>query len=252
MNHPSVDKLLARLHGGRGVEQRTEEWYKARQQLELTASEIASALNIKPYPSYKGSPRAELIKNKLQNKPFLSPHCIHGVLHEDEARKLVESLLGDEILDFGLVIHPIHKWLGASPDGITRLSGRCVELKCPLSREFSIGKVPAHYYPQIALQMEVLGLDSAVFAEYKPKHLRHYNSPEEMNVIVVDRDPLWLDSVMSSLMEYRDELKKARFCYVAPPPPAPPSCYIREDLYSRGQNFCHTICTRLNGFRLPH
>ena len=42
------------------IAQRTPEWYRARKTL-ITASEAAAALDIKPFATFSGSPRALLM-----------------------------------------------------------------------------------------------------------------------------------------------------------------------------------------------
>ena len=59
--HPSVRRLF-------DIEQppqRSDAWLAMRRGL-LTASDVAAALDIKPFASYKGSPRADLLKKKAQ------------------------------------------------------------------------------------------------------------------------------------------------------------------------------------------
>ena len=63
--HPRTVALLSREQ----YVQRTPEWYAIRREL-LTASDAASALDIKPYPSYRGSSRMELMRKKLDNAPI--------------------------------------------------------------------------------------------------------------------------------------------------------------------------------------
>jgi len=67
----------------------------------------------------------------------------------------------------GRFTHQTIKWLSASPDGLVTagpLQGRLVEIKAPKSRqpdEF----VPAEYYVQMQIQMEVCNLDAVDFVE---------------------------------------------------------------------------------------
>lgn len=147
--HPAVQRLLERPQ----IEQRTPAWYEARRTL-LTASDAAAILGVKPFASYKGNPRDECMTKKLENKPFSNVFVRHGQKHEEEACTWMAEALGETVLEFGLLRHPTLKWLGASPDGVT-LSGRAVEIKCPLRRKIVPGSVPHHYYPQLQIQMEV-------------------------------------------------------------------------------------------------
>lgn len=121
--HPKVVKLLERPQ----IEQRTTAWYTARRTL-LTASDAASVLGIKPFMSYKGDIRDECMTKKLENRPFSNVFVRHGQRHEDAARDLMCEVLGETAIDFGLLKHPTLDWLGASPDGVCPISGRCIEV----------------------------------------------------------------------------------------------------------------------------
>lgn len=140
--HPRTVALLSRPQWT----QRTAEWYEIRKEL-LTASDAAAALDVKPYPSYRGSAKAELLKRKLTNAPLQNMFVVHGQKYEDAARDWAAAALGETIIDVGLVRHPTLPWLGASPDGVTT-SGKLVEIKAPLKRNIVPGEIPHHYWPQ--------------------------------------------------------------------------------------------------------
>ena len=61
----TLDPRVKRLFTLPSPAQRSEEWLAMRRGL-LTASDAAAALDIKPYPSFAGSPRADLLKKKAQ------------------------------------------------------------------------------------------------------------------------------------------------------------------------------------------
>jgi hypothetical protein len=81
------------------------------------------------------------------------------------ATELYEHKNRYKVYDFGLMPHPIHRFLGASPDGITS-DGRMLEIKVPLSRKLS-GRPPLHYWIQMQMQMECCDLDVCDFVECK-------------------------------------------------------------------------------------
>lgn len=219
--HPAVTWLQGRPQW----QQRTKAWYDIRRTL-LTASDVASALDIKPYDSYKGSPRADLLRRKLENKPFSNMFTAHGQKYEDEARDLMVEALGEKVLDFGLLVHPEHSWLAASPDGITT-TGKCVEIKCPLRRVIVPGEVPHHYIPQVQVQMAVCNMSSTLFVQYRPAN----SSPDGRSILditVVERDHAWLDAQLPLLKRFYNEYMAALEVYVPPPPP---TSTIVDDLY---------------------
>lgn len=215
--HPKTAALLERPQ----IQQRTPEWYAARRTL-LTASDAASALNVKPFEGYRGSPRADLLAKKLEDKPLSNVFVAHGTKYEDEARFLAASAIGETVADVGLVVHATERWLAASPDGVTA-SGRLMEIKCPLRRTIVPGHVPGHYVPQLQVQMEVADVDSTLFVQYKPPCLGFV-----LDVVVVERDPAWFERHRPALRAFWEEYMAARETYVPPPPP---DCLVDDGLY---------------------
>ena len=225
--HPQTAALLRREQWV----QRTPEWYAVRRDL-LTASDAASALDIKPYASYRGSSRAELIRKKVTDAPLNNMFVAHGQKYEDEARDLAASVLGETVVDVGLVRHPTLSWLAASPDGVT-LTGKLMEIKCPLKREVVPGQVPHHYLPQLQVQMECCDVDCTLFVQYKPAMLRADGRPF-LDVVAVERDREWfarhrgeLESTWKAFMAARES-----GAHEGEEAPGGGGCLICEGLYS--------------------
>lgn len=227
--HPKTAALLAREQ----FVQRTPEWLAARRDL-LTASDAASALDIKPYASYRGSSRNELLRKKCSDAPLNNMFVAHGQRYEDEARDLAMAVLGGRVYDVGLVRHATLPWLGASPDGVTD-GGRLIEIKCPLKRTIEPGVVPHHYWPQIQVQMECCDVDSTVFVQYKPAGLQA-DGRHVLDLVVVDRDRRWFEDNAPALHAcWREFMRLRREGVVAEAPAPPPTCAIRPDMYSYGR-----------------
>lgn len=219
--HPQVQKLITVPQ----YAQRTPEWYAVRKSM-MTASNAAAALGIKPYASFRGDARAECIKQIVTGSFKGNKATQHGVDHEDAVRDRLCAIMGETALDFGLIVHPQYPWLGASPDGIT-LTGRMIEIKCPMFRPIIPGKVPGHYLPQVQTQMEVCDLDSCYFCQWQPAEFTK-DGVEIFDIVVVERDRHWFETHRETLHSFWEELMKARAAYV---PPDPPTCLIRDDLY---------------------
>lgn len=219
--HPRVTALRTR----RQYPQRTPEWYEVRRGL-LTASDAAAALGVKPYASYRGCPRSELLGKKLANAPLNNMFLAHGVKYEDEARDLMAAVLGETVEEYGLVVHATLPWLAASPDGVTH-TGKLVEIKCPLKREIVPGQVPSHYFPQVQIQMEVCDIDQTLFVQYKPSSLT--GGAPQLDIVAIERDREWFADVCDRLHSFWMEYMAAARVYVPPPPPA---CLIRDGLYT--------------------
>lgn len=224
MHHKVVDLMRREQFA-----QRTDAWYEVRKHM-LTASDVAAVLNIKPYDSYKGSPRADLLAKKLNGDSFKgNMYTRHGVKYEDEACAKLSAAIGEDIHMFGLLRHPEHPWLGASPDGVTAM-GKCVEIKCPLRRPILPGHVPHHYLPQVLLQMEVCDLDVALFCQYRPASHTPDNR-EILDITVVERDKGWFEKNVPIFKAFYDEFVEKRETHVRPPPPPPPRCLLVDNLY---------------------
>lgn len=150
--HPRIQKLLDQP----SFPQRSPEWFEQRKKY-LTASSCAAALDIKPYASYRGSPRLELMqKLKVPDEtPFSNRFTDHGNLYEPEACRLFEERYGQKVLEVGMMTNPSYPFLGASPDGLCAYAddeGRvsAIEIKCPLTRKIVPGAPPPDvYWPQI-------------------------------------------------------------------------------------------------------
>ena len=93
----------------------------------LTASDAATAIGVNKYDT----PEGLLLKKCGLGEKFTGNAATrHGELYEDEARILYEQRHNEVVHEIGLCPHPVHKWLGGSPDGVSE-SGKLVEIKCP-------------------------------------------------------------------------------------------------------------------------
>jgi putative phage-type endonuclease len=167
-----------------GPEQRTEEWFSMRKH-RITASDIASCLkkNFIICDEYielfhlKGSFKKDdrlycnpystekdfILKKNGYGEFIDNPATRWGNKFELPAQRFYEHLKGEEVWDFGLMLHPSVSWLAASPDGITP-SGTMLEIKCPFQRKIT-GVVPLYYYFQTQIQLEVCGLEKCDYIE---------------------------------------------------------------------------------------
>ena len=166
------------------ITQRTPEWYAARQNM-LTASDVATVIVTNPYEKYHA-----LVERKSYgtNTFFGNAATLHGQKHEDTARLLFGSLYGLETWEVGLFRHPVHKWLGGSPDGIAS-DGSLIEIKCPLKRAIK-HEIPKYYYPQVQLCMEVLDIPQCYFIQYYPETMVQDGL---LDVVVIKRSKEWFD-----------------------------------------------------------
>lgn len=127
-----VDKKVLRILLSRQYRQRTEEWYEKRKSI-LTASDAAAALNIGKFQNRKGLilKKAGLVQAQSSDAAK-SPAMEHGIKYEDEAAQMYLQRYPElgPFFEVGLVMHPDHPFLGASPDRITK-DGILIEIKVP-------------------------------------------------------------------------------------------------------------------------
>lgn len=180
-----MDKRVFLLKRKQQYEQRSQEWFDVRRTL-VTASSAASLLirNKKTCESYVKEYKLEHIfdyNNKSCNPyssrtQYILDKCRQGAFkgniatywgqkYESVVTDLYSNLTNKEVLEFGLMVHDEHKWLGASPDGIT-MDGVMIEIKCPFRRKIT-GIPPFYYWIQVQLQLEVCNLDYCDFVEYE-------------------------------------------------------------------------------------
>lgn len=192
--HPRVQELLAQSY----ADQRSQEWLDLRGNL-LTASDLATAIGLNPYEK----PEGLLAKKCGAARPWAGNEATaHGTRLEPMVRDLYDMRHGQISHEIGLVQHPVHKFLGGSPDGITE-SGRLLEIKCPLSRKIK-PEVPVYYMPQIQLLLEIMDLEVCDFLQYKQ------GPPEEFVVVEVPRDREWFAHYLPVMKAFWDSVLAMR------------------------------------------
>ena len=158
-------QLLIEKNNEEKCEQKSEEWYRRRQQF-ITASTIASVCGDNPYEKRKTA-----LKKKLAPDNAFSGNeaTRHGNEYEPVAIEKYERTRVERVFSFGLLtsLNPGEDFIAGSPDGITA-SGRLIEVKCPYLRTPN-GTVPSHYVHQIQTLLHILRLDVCDYIEYVPE-----------------------------------------------------------------------------------
>eukprot|EP00466_Bigelowiella_natans_P006801 jgi/Bigna1/129938/aug1.10_g4646 len=227
--HHKLRSVFKRL----GTKQRTISWFKVRK-TKITASQFAACLGCEKVKkssrhgyAYRFKSRYRNEKKLLNSKVEVMEECAAdsrcdtnktqnmilnwGVVHEDVALKRCMELCNLHILhtkegtgkkkkivpiDFGLLEHPIHKFIAGSPDAIT-LDGAIVEVKCPWSirkrKKIVAGYVPDEYYCQMQILMEITNLDKAYFVQYAPETVVHQ---EYLSVTIVRRNKAFFEKTV--------------------------------------------------------
>lgn len=194
------------------MEQRTDEWYRARCG-QLGASQIAKAL-AKGKSGAESVTRknliAELVAMRLTGQPqegFTSAAIQWGIDNEPIARTAYEmrkDLLVDEV---GWIPHPIIQWTGCSPDGLVGKDG-LVEIKCPNTAThidyLKSRVVPSEYHLQMLWQMECTGRDWCDFVSFDSR------MPEKYQLFIkrFDRDDARLNEIRPEIIRFLDDVQQ--------------------------------------------
>ncbi len=170
--HPRVAELLAQTYD----DQRSPEWFALRGQM-LTASDVAAAIG----SNFFKHPETLIIEKCGMGRKFTgNADTARGTRLEPYVRDMYDAHTHSKTHEIGLLVHPVHKWLGGSPDGVTE-DGILIEIKCP--KKIS-SKVPEYYMPQIQLLLEIMNLEECDFIQY-------LEEKDTMKIIRVQRDRVW-------------------------------------------------------------
>ena len=169
-------RIIHRLLKKYGMnDQRTAQWHSKRSEM-ITASEVT-----KGFKTATPSAKRELMLKKIEGAKEsdgsgMNAACAWGTQFEPIAKTLYCKLNGGgEVVDTSCVSHPVHSFLGASPDGIyfppsksDPRWGKLIEFKCPISRKFDeTTPIPDAYYHQMQMQMECCNIDECDYVEMR-------------------------------------------------------------------------------------
>ncbi len=171
VDHNDVRKRMATVSGYKSqlqvlldipkMEQRTPQWYEARNTM-ITASDFAQALGKGKFGTQKQFYQKKCGYEKDTFDMFKAALC-WGVMFEPVAAEAYAFFNKCRLFEFGLLRHPHIDWIGASPDGINE-NGVMLEIKCPFKRKIT-GEIPTQYYYQMQGQLDVCGLQECDYLE---------------------------------------------------------------------------------------
>jgi putative phage-type endonuclease len=186
------------------MEQRTDDWYKARLG-KVTASRVADvvAKTKSGYSASRDNYMADLIVERLTGQKassFSNAAMEWGTEQEPHARAAYSARTGELVAETGFVRHLVLRDSGASPDGIVSDEG-LVEFKCPNTAthlEYLLsGKPPEKYITQMQWQMACTMTKWCDFVSYDPRLPEHL----QMLIVRVPRDD-------KRIAELEDEVRK--------------------------------------------
>lgn len=191
------------------MEQRTDEWYKARLG-KVTASRVADvvARTKSGYGASRANYMAELVCERLtgvRGDFYQNAAMVWGTEQEPAARAAYEALTGALVVETGFVPHFTIDMSGASPDGLVGDDG-LVELKCPQTNThldtLIFEAVPSKYFHQIQWQLACTNRQWCDYVSYDPR------LPENMQLFVkrVMRDNEQIDMLETEVNLFLLEL----------------------------------------------
>ena len=202
--HPQTEYLINQTY----EEQRSVKWFEQRNSM-VTASEAGAALGVNKYESKRSY---ILTKAGIKTKTFGNKFTQFGIDNEDKVREWYEQTYNQKVHEVGVVPHPVHKFIGASPDGVCE-SGRLVEIKCPSGKtriKNEVGKmVPLYYGAQMQLQLECCDMEECDFVEYVDPQFSMDGEPHYY-VTVIKRDREWFATSLPQLKEVFDIVQQIR------------------------------------------
>ena len=159
--------------------QGSDAWHEMRKG-KITASDAGTTLGLNTHEDQYTVIMKKTVGSEFKSNKF----CYHGKKFEKIATMIYETRMNVQTDEFGLLSHPKYDFLGASPDGIcgpykldnthkSKLVGRMLEIKCPLTREIQMegdiidGICPIYYWAQVQLQLECCDLDECDFWQCK-------------------------------------------------------------------------------------
>ena len=191
------------------MEQRTDEWFKARLG-KVTASRIADVIakTKSGYGAARKNYMAQLLCERLtgmREETFVSAAMQRGTDLEAKARATYMLLTGELVEEVGFVKNPIISMAGASPDGLINDDG-LIEIKCPNTAthlEFIRTKKPkSEYILQMQWQMACTGRSWCDFVSYDDR------LPEKFafRSIRLERDDDLIKEIEDEVQKFLDEL----------------------------------------------
>lgn len=191
--------------------QGTDEWLRARAG-KVTASRVADVIAKGRGNNPSASRRnylAELAAERLTGEPaehYSNTAMQWGTDMEPQARAAYSFIKDVEVIEVGLVDHPVINMTAASPDGLVGLDGM-VEFKCPNTAthiDTLLKKtVPGKYITQMQWQMACAERQWCDFVSFDPR------MPEDMTLFVqrVERDDKMIGELEIAVVAFLKEVE---------------------------------------------
>lgn len=187
------------------MEQRTEDWFKARLG-KATASKFNVIMAGDKYAGWKNY-KADLVIERItgvKTDMYQSAEMQWGTDTEPLARLVYSLMSGNEVKEVGFIEHETLA-AGASPDGLIGEDGG-VEFKCPNTSThiatLRTRKVPSQYLPQVHGGMWLTGRKWWDFVSFDPR------LPENAKIFItrVKRDEEYITKLEEQVTKFLAEV----------------------------------------------
>lgn len=213
------------------MQQRSEAWFQARAG-RITGSRFSRAMAAKSSDTYQRL-ISELVEERRTGRSYdrgyTNAAMQWGIDHESSARAWYSRQHGRQVQEVGFVVHPVHAFVGVSPDGLVGQDG-LVEIKCPqlanFQRVVASRQMPSRYRWQVQGQLWVCGRQWLDFVCFYP--------PGRGVVVHVEADDADFDRIESRCIEIdREVTRRAGIGARAMPRPSCPQAPLPSPV-SRG------------------
>jgi putative phage-type endonuclease len=174
-------------------EQGSDRWLEQRVG-KITGSRAGSILNVNPYSKPKDVLREMVREHFHAEREFQGNEATDwGDKHESIAIDAYEAKTGNMVTEHGYIQHPDIDFIGYSPDG--SIKNGIIEVKAPFSQKIP-DEIPAHYYAQVQLGMQVMDKPICDFV---------YWTPAGLQVTPVERDDEWWEKSYPVFKAFHNE-----------------------------------------------
>lgn len=139
------------------------------------------------------------------------PPVAFGHKYEPVAAQMYTDWFQTTLMAPGIVEHPQHTWLTASPDRIDLRNGVLLEIKCAFTRVLPSREVPARHWVQMQIAMACCGMNECCYVEFSLNNstrTQEHVSPDDTPMLFVRRvefDPTWFDDHVDTLYAFYKE-----------------------------------------------
>lgn len=174
----------------------------------VTGSEFSAYMGINMFEK-----REDAIYKKVFNvRTPDNENMAHGRKYEPIAIAKYEKEHGAQVKYVNFMFHPTYNWIGGTFDGVAFFAATgeaiIIEVKCPKTRSIS-DKVPDYYMPQVQGYLEISGLNTAHFVQYKPQDftkVRKILRPEKLIVTEVPKNVGYIERMLPLLWSAWSEI----------------------------------------------